>query len=342
MTISFNKIEAKARIMNPFKDFVLDEIPLEIRFDPLTGQTGRVFDLPYRPPARPDLSKIIQKSKEIFCPFCPDVLEKSTPLFPEEVVPGGRIMNGQALLIPNLLPLDKYACVSILSPEHYIAIEELTTERMADAFYAALKFFKMIARFDPLVNFYYINWNYMPPAGSSIVHPHLQVNCGEVPTNQHRIQMEACRKYYEENGSHFWLDFIEAEQELEERFIGETGSTFWFMSYVPQSFLPDIWCIFSEHNSLTGLEKDEFFPFIKGLSKILKYFSLENIFSFNMSIFSVKEDDYFRINARVCPRLLTREIGNSDQTYLQTIHKETYSVWPPESVCQKIKEIFRG
>jgi UDPglucose--hexose-1-phosphate uridylyltransferase len=341
MTISFNKIEAKTRIMNPLKDFVLDEIPLEIRFDPLTGQTGRVFDLPYRPPERPDLSKMVQQSKEIFCPFCPDVLEKSTPLFPEEVVPGGRIMNGQALLIPNLLPLDKYAGVSILSPEHYIAIEDLTAERMADGFYAALHFIKMIALFDSLANFYYINWNYMPPAGSSIVHPHLQVNCGEVPTNQHRMQMEACRRYYGENGSHFWLDFIETEQKLEERFIGEIGSTFWFMSYVPQSFLPDIWCILSKHNSLTGLEEDEFFPFIKGLSKILKYFSLENIFSFNMSIFSVREDDYFRINARVCPRLLTREIGNSDQTYLQTIHKETYSIWPPESVCQRIKEIFQ-
>jgi len=341
MPISFNKIEAKARIRNPFKDFMLDEIPLEIRFDPLTGQTGRVFDLPYRPPERPDLSKMIQQSKELFCPFCPEALEKSTPLFPEDVVPGGRVKKGQALLIPNLLPLDKYAGVSILSPEHYIAIEDLTAEKIADGFYAALQFVKMISRFDPLVNFYYINWNYMPPAGSSIVHPHLQVNCGEVPTNQHRIQMEACRKYYEKNRSHFWPDFIEAEQKLGERFIGKKGPTYWFMSYVPQSFLPDIWCIVGEHDSFCGIEEDEFFPVIKGLSKILKYFSLENIYSFNVSIFSVREDDYFRINARVCPRLLTRPIGNSDQTYLQIIHRETYSVWPPESVCQRIREIFR-
>jgi len=341
MSVLFHKVEAKARIRNPFKDFTLDEIPLEIRFDPLTGHTGRVFDLPYKPPERPDLSELIQHSKEIFCPFCPDVLEKSTPLFPEEVVPGGRIAHGRALLIPNLLPLDKYAGVSILSPEHYIAIEDLTDEKMADAFYAALQLFKMVAHFDPLTNYFYINWNYMPPAGSSIVHPHLQVNCGEIPTNQHRIQMEACRKYYEENGTHFWSDFIEAEQNLKERFIGKKGPTYWFMSYVPQSFLPDIWCIFSEGTSLNGLKEEAFLPFIKGLSKVLKYFSLENIFSFNMSLFSVRQDDYFRINARVCPRLLTRAIGNSDQTYFQTIHKETYSVWPPESVCQRIRKIFQ-
>lgn len=341
MAVSFHKIEAKTRLRNPLKNFVLDEIPLEIRFDPLTGQTGRVFDLPYRPPERPDLSKVIRESKEIFCPFCPDTLERSTPFFPEEVIPKGRIRSGQALLIPNLLPLDKYAGVSVLSPEHFIAMEDLTAEKMADAFYAALHFIKMIARFDPLANFYYINWNYMPPAGSSIVHPHLQVNCGEVSTNQHRIQLEACRKYFKANGCHFWPDFIAAERKIEERFIGKIGSTFWVMSYVPQSFLPDIWCIFSEHDSLADLQEDELFPFIKGLSKILKYFSLENIYSFNMSLFSLRKDDCFRINARVCPRLLTRSIGNSDQTYLQTIHRETYSVWPPESVCRRVKEIFQ-
>lgn len=341
MAISFHKVDAKARLRNPFKDFMLDEIPLEIRFDPLTGQTGRVFDLPYRPPERPDLSELIKHSKEIFCPFCPDALEASTPLFPEKLVTGGRVVKGEALLIPNLLPLDKYAGVSILSPEHYTAIEDLTAERMTDAFYAALNFLKTVARSDPRVNYFYINWNYMPPAGSSIVHPHLQVNCGEIPTNQHRIQMEACRRYYEENRSHFWRDFIEAEEKLGERFIGKKGLTYWFMSYVPQSFLPDIWCILSEGNSLNGLEEEAFVPFIQGLAKILKYLSLENIYSFNMSLFFVREDEYFRINGRVCPRLLTRAIGNSDQTYFQTIHKETYSVWPPESVCRRVKEIFQ-
>ena len=341
MGISFRKIEAKTRLINPLKGFIADEIPLEIRFDPLTGQTGRIFNLQYTPPERPDLSDMIQRSKEIFCPFCPDALEKSTPLFPKDVIPEGRIRVGQATLIPNLLPLDKYAGVSILSHDHYVAIEDLTIEKMKDAFFAAQTFVKKIMDLDHGTDFFYINWNYMPPAGSSLIHPHIQVNCGEIPTNQHRIQLESCRKYYAENGKNFWQDFIKSEKESGERFIGETGSIFWAMSYVPQSFLPDVWCIFTEQSSLPSLGDDELLRFLDGLSRVLRYFYTENIYSFNLSIFSGREDDHFRINAKICPRLLPRPIGNSDQTYFQTIHKEPYSVIPPESVCKKVREIFQ-
>jgi galactose-1-phosphate uridylyltransferase len=77
-----------------------------------------------------------------------------------------------------------------------------------------------------------------------------------------------------------------------------------------------------------------------GRSKLLNYFGQENIHAFNMSIFSVKEDEDFRINARICPRLLTRAIGNSDRAYLYTLHKEPYTVMPPESLCLKLKESF--
>ena len=341
MTVSFKKIKAKNRLINPLKDFSLDEIPLEIRFDPLTGQTGRVFDTGYKVPERPDLSEMIKRSKEIFCPFCPETLEKSTPLFPKEVIADGRIGVRDASLIPNLLPLDKYVGVSIISHEHYIAMEDLTPGVMIDAFSAAQIFAKRILDQDPGVHFCYINWNYMPPAGSSLVHPHIQINCGETPTNQHRYQLEGCRKYYEETGNSFWQDFMSAEKSCKERYIGEIDSTFWTMSFVPLSFLPDVFCLFTEHESFSQLQEGEFIPFLKGLSRMLRFFHLENIFSFNMSIFSVREDEHFRMNARIGPRLLPRPIGNSDQTYFQMFHKEPYSVKPPESVCQKVREIFR-
>ena len=340
MNTFFKMIKSKTRLLNPLKDFSLDEIPLEIRYDPLTGETGRVFDLPYKPPDRPDLKETIQCSREIFCPFCPEALEKSTPLFPKEFIPEGRIKVVQATLIPNLVPFDKYAGVSILSGEHYIGIEDLTPERMRDAFSAALLFIQRIVDFDPEVKFFYINWNYMPQSGSSMIHPHLQVNCGDVPTNHLRMQIDGCKRYLKENGRSFWQDFMNAEKECQERYIGEIGSTFWVMSYVPQTFWPDIWCIFSEHNSLTQLGMEELGNFLQGLSRVLHYFGQENIPAFNMSIFSVKEDEDFRINARISPRLLPRPIGNSDRAYFQTLHKEPCTVRPPESLCQKVKEIF--
>jgi UDPglucose--hexose-1-phosphate uridylyltransferase len=340
MSIPFKKTASKASFLNPFKNFSLDEVPFEIRHDPLTGETGRLYDFPFEPPERFDLEEIIQRSKEVFCPFCPESLEKSTPLFPKGFIPEGRIKEGDATMIPNLIPFDTYAGVSIMSSEHYLPLRELTPERLRDSFSAAQSFIRRVADYDLEVGFFSINWNYMPDSGSSLVHPHLQVNCGYTPTNMQRMQIEGCKRYLAEIGTSFWQDFLATEREIGERYIGEIGSTFWVMSFVPQTFLPDVWCIFPDHYSLVQADMAELFPFLQGLSRVLRYFEEKNIPSFNLSIFSVKDDDCFRVNGRICPRLLPRPIGNSDRAYLQTLHKESYTIRPPESECTTLREMF--
>jgi UDPglucose--hexose-1-phosphate uridylyltransferase len=340
MTISFERIKSKNCYRDPRRDFNLSEISLEIRVDPLTGQTGRVFDLNYQVSPRPDLSELVQRSKEQFCPFCPENLEKSTPLFPEELIPEGKIQTGDSICIPNLLPLDKYTGLAIFSPQHHIPMEALTPEIMMPPFSASLEFIQRVFDWDSNVRYSSINWNYMPPAGSSIIHPHLQVNCGELPTNRFRMQLEGCRRYFEETGRDFWQDFMEAEREQNERHIGEIGTTFWSMSYVPHGFLPDVFCIFTQHHSLTLLEHDDLASFVKGLARTIQYFDSQGLYSFNVTIFSVREEPGYRVNATICPRLLTRAIGNSDNSYMQVLHNEPFSVKPPEAVCQRVRGFF--
>jgi UDPglucose--hexose-1-phosphate uridylyltransferase len=220
-------------------------------------------------------------------------------------------------------------------------MENLTPETMYDAFSASILYLKRVAQFDPVVHFFSINWNYMPPAGSSIVHAHLQPNAGEVPTNMLREQLHGCRTYRKENQRDFWEDLIQAEKQKDERFLWKIGSTFWVMSFVPLSFLPDVQCLFPEHTTLLQLSMDDLECFLEGLSRTLQYFLQENIYSFNISIFSTREEEGHRVNARICPRLLPRPIGNSDIAYSQMVHKEPFTVRPPEVVCRSMKEMFR-
>ncbi|MEW6669912.1 MAG: hypothetical protein AB1512_32280 [Thermodesulfobacteriota bacterium] len=339
MKIPFEALRGASRIMNPMKGFSLDGIPFEVRFDPLTGETGRVFDLPFKAEKR-DLTDTVRRSTEIFCPFCPETLDRSTPLFPEDLIPGGRIRKGQATLIPNLLPFDKYAAVSVVSRRHYVPMEELTAETLLDAFLASIEFIRSVARHDSLVRYFSINWNYMPPAGSSMVHPHLQSNAGEVPTNEVRLQREGAGRYAKEKRSSFWHDLVETEKEAGTRYIGDIESTRWLMSFVPLGFLPDVWCIFPDHASLADIGENEILPFLRGLESVLRYFREQNLFSFNVSVFSVRGDDSFRINARICPRLYPRAIGNNDMAYFQALHKEPFCVRLPESVCEELKPYF--
>lgn len=339
MSIEFTKIRSQVRLLNPFKGHAPDEIPFEIRFDPLTGATGRVFDLPFRA-ERPDIEDIVDRSRKIFCPFCPEALVRSTPEFPKDLIPEGRLRRGNATLIPNLAPFEKHAGVAIFSPDHFLPMENLSAETMRDAFSVSLAYLKRVAQADPLVRFFSINWNYMPCAGSSIVHAHLQPNAGEVPTNALREQLEGCRRYWEENGRDFWCDYLVAEKQKDERYLKTIGSGFWTMSFVPAAFLPDMQCVFPERLSLIELSEEDLESFLEGLSRTLKYFLEENIYSFNVSIFSTRDEKTHRVNARICPRLFPRPIGNSDIAYPQMMHKESFTVRPPEADRDKLLPFF--
>jgi len=340
MDISFKKIKGHMRVKNPFKGFSMDEIPFEIRYDPLTGQSTRIFDLPYRPVSRPDFDALIKRSKDMTCPFCPESLERVTPLFPEDMIPGGRLHEGAACLFPNLLPLDQYAAVCIFGKDHFIAPGDFTPEIIRDGFAAAKTFIEIVARHDPDARFFNINWNYMPPSGSSMIHPHLQVNCGQNPTYRPRLQMACSHSYFVKNRRTFWEDYRDAERESGERFLTEIGTTFWTMSFAPQGALPDIWCIFEECRSLLEWRDEERDAFLKGLTAALAYFDQEGLYSFNVSIFSGRGNKHYRVNARITPRMLLREIGNSDQTYHQVLHQEPCSMRPPESVREKVLKAF--
>jgi len=340
VSINLKSIQDSSTLLNPLHNFQREDVSFEVRRDPLTGETGRVFNLPYNNPERLDIKEMIKKSETMPCPFCPETLGSSTPMFPKELVPEGRIQVGDATLIPNFIPFDKYAAVCIMSKEHYIGIEDLTPQKMSDSFWAAILFIKRVIGFDPKVEYFYVNWNYMPQSGSSLIHPHLQVNCGYNPTNYHKMQIEGCKKYELENNSDFWQDFMTSEKEHEDRYIGETRCTFWVMSYVSQTFLPDIWCIFKKHHSFAEIDRGELLDFLKGLSRIFNYMAGERLFSFNISIYSIKNANDFRINAKICPRLLPRAIGNSDRSYLQVLHKESYSVKPPEFICPIVSIYF--
>ena len=89
-----------------------------------------------------------------------------------------------------------------------------------------------------------------------------------------------------------------------------------------------------EQKSLLGVGEETLNFFLEGLSAILTYYHTLNLFSFNVSIFSFRFEEHFRVNARILPRLALRDIGNSDYTFLQAVHKENASVYAPDTISQ--------
>ena len=91
MPITFDTLYDKMTLIRAGKR---EEIPFEIRTDPLTGTTGRVFELPYEPPKSPNTDETFTRSEGIFCPLLPGKYRKRHPTILRGIDSGGNDSEG--------------------------------------------------------------------------------------------------------------------------------------------------------------------------------------------------------------------------------------------------------
>jgi galactose-1-phosphate uridylyltransferase len=340
MKIEFKKFSRITRFLDPSTGFQENERPTEIRVDPLTGQTARILFFPIRMLFKPDLSEIVNRSLEYGCPFCPQMLEMVTPKFPPNITEKERIRKGQAIVFPNMFPYDTYSAVAIFSEEHFKPLNDFMAELMRDGFCAAQEFLAASLNFDRKTRlFCSINWNYMPLAGGSIIHPHLQIIAGESATNYHQTVLRASGEYAMRNGSNYWLDLIEEESKLGERFLGKTGSVSWITSFSPKGFI-DFMAIFEGAATVMDISESDWLDFSRGLSAAMKFLDSKGFYSFNMAIYSGFGEDHFKTHAKLIPRALLPPMNTSDINYFNTLHNEVLTIFKPEEICADARTFF--
>jgi len=323
-------------------EFAEAVIPLEFRFDPLTGRSCRIVQFTIERVIRPDLTELEKRSRELTCPFCPPLVEQITPRFPPELVPEGNIRIGKAFAFPNAGPYDVYGAVVVMSDEHFILPGEFTLETVHDALLAAQRYIKSVQKADAEAKHHFIAWNYMPASGGSLVHPHIQSNAGYFPTTYQKQLLEASQEYHETKGTNYWSDLLEQERQTGERYIGKTGSTEWLTDFAPKGRISDILAIFPGKTSITELSEGELRDFSAGLLKVCRYLDELNVPSFNMATYSGLDKGQFWAHARITPRafLLYSPIETSDQFYYQVLQDENICILPPEAACERLRKHF--
>jgi len=345
----FNPIEFKRDVLpsrmlkrDDSGELVETAVPLDFRFDPLTGRTCRVVQFSLERIIRPDINALERKSRELTCPFCPPLVEQITPRFPPDLVPEGVIRRGKAIAFPNASPWDVYGIVVVISDEHFIPLDGFDTETVRDALLAAQAYIKAVQKTDPAAKYHFIAWNYLPPSGGSLVHPHLQSNAGYYAAYYHKQVLDASEKYYLEKGTNFWSDLVEQERQTGERYVGKIGNTEWLTAFTPRGRLADILAVFPGRASITELSGDDLRDFASGLLKVFKYLDELNLLSFNMATYSGFDKRRFWAHARITPRgsLLYSPIETSDQFYYQVLQDENICILPPEVACERLKKYF--
>ncbi len=340
----FEKKIETCRYLNPLKNFQEDEVALEVRRDLITGTVSRV--LPYRGKRRfnqPDAGTYLEKSPESLCPFCPTLLDQIATRFTPEIFPEGRLTRGRAVLFPNAFPHDAFNTVAVISEKHYLALDELTPAVMADAFALCLDYFRKMNASRPDLNAASINWNYMPPSGGGLLHPHLQTVLGERPTRYVGRLRDSAGEYERRTGGSLWRDLVSEESEKGVRHIARTGSIDWLAAFAPRGMAGEVQFVFSERNSLFALTGGDWEFFFEGLSGIFRYLKEAGLISFNLAIYGALRDDrLLTVQGSVIPRFAVPPLGASDINYFEKLHDEVICPVVPENLCAELRPYFSG
>ncbi|MEM2227102.1 MAG: hypothetical protein QW371_06215 [Candidatus Bathyarchaeia archaeon] len=344
--LKFERALHEVELCDPASGFAPEVQLVEHRRDPLTGalcrinikRAGRVKE-----GARWGADTLAPpRVSEADCIFCTRNIEAMTPRFPDRFIKGGRFRVGSAILFPNLYPFSKYHGIAVMHEAHNPPLNKIDPGSLRDCIKACIEFLKVVRGRDPEAIYGSINWNHMPPAGASIIHPHLQTIADPVPTRLQSELLRCSESYFRRHGSNYWIDLIEAEAELGERVIHKGRSIVWLTSYAPMGN-NEVLAISPGTSSIFELDGTRLEELSAGLSKILKGYWDLGIRSFNMSILPGpldREVEYYSLNLRVVSRPSPEAHYTSDCGFMERIHLESVVESKPEAVAERLRGAF--
>jgi galactose-1-phosphate uridylyltransferase len=340
--IGFKKKITTARYLNPFDKFVKKEIVIEERYDETTGVASRILPFRMRHNQKTDINSYLEKSPESLCPFCRELFEKNTPRFTPDIKPEGKFKRGEACLFPNAFPYDQSGTVAIFSSQHVVPLNQLTPEIMRNGFAVCRDYFYRIAELKQDFDYCSINWNYMPPSGGGLIHPHLQTIVGVKPTSFLQQLVTSARNYaVTSSDGNLWRDLVDSEKEAGERFIADTGTICWLAAFSPKGMAGEIDFIVKEKTSLFDLTEADFEELLSGLSKVFNYLSVNNFISFNLAFYAamINENNLW-VQGKIVPRFEINPLGTSDLNYFEKLHNEIICLVVPEQLCLELQPYF--
>jgi galactose-1-phosphate uridylyltransferase len=340
--VKFEKQIQETRILSPLTGFTPQTQAVERRKDPLLDRWCRInVERANRPKSSGGDSSIPQlvESTAKNCPFCPDRIQTSTPKFPSDILPDGRLRVGEAVVVPNLFAFAQHHAVVVLTKKHFLPLDEFHPELILNGLKASLKYLEAVRASNPRVRYASINWNNLPTAAASMLHPHLQIIADEVPTLYLSEAIASSERYYEENGVSYWLDLIEAEYDLGERYIADFGGSSWLTSFCGMGNNEILGVL--KASNLFELSESQLSDYSDGLSMMLKGYHKMGVQAFNLSLYSGALDvdtRGFSVHSRMISRPDVKSVYTADTGFMERLHDEIVVETMPEDVASRMRE----
>ena len=347
MTIKFTKHIAYATLHSPLKEYQLDSQEIESRVDPLTGQPGivrggRKFWQHQYTTDEKVLAEVAEQTRT-GCFFCPDRVSTYTPRYPEEFIPGGRIIVGEATLFPNLFAQKEHSAIAVVSQKHFVALDEFTPELLGNAFKATAVFLKKLHKYKS-PRYMEIGFNYLFPAGASIPHPHVQILGGRLPTFLAANLVSSSEKYYLAENSCYWDDLIETEKKTDVRYLARLGNVEWLVPFAPQRE-DEVHGIVRNKSNFLQFDGDDWQNLAHGITRVFKFYKAKGLSSCNFALYSGPLDehlDYLWAGVRIVSRSSVQARPLNDVWFSQNILYDGLVTEPPEEIATQVRPYFKS
>jgi galactose-1-phosphate uridylyltransferase len=251
--------------------------------------------------------------------------------------------RGEAVLFPNLFPYDDVSAIVAMQHAHFAPMHALDAAMIADSLVLARDFIAAAAAgMAGRQAFGIVTWNYMPPAGASQVHPHMQVVVTDTPGNALRRELAAEARFLESHGTAWPQSLLAAERAAGERLVLEQGIVNWWVPFCPAGMLGDAQALFAGRATLGECSDDEIRTFAGTLARIAAAYARLGQWSFNLTLLPDAEGERSGrhwLVARLLPRFyLHPQLHNSDVAYLQLLLGEKFGMVRPEAHAGALRE----
>jgi galactose-1-phosphate uridylyltransferase len=256
------------------------------------------------------------------CPFCLENVFAVTPTFSDK----RRVIQGESITFPNLFPFAEWHTVTVITRQHMVL--EFSLRQISDALSAQIE---TLRRFEGYPS---INWNFLPSAGASLVHPHMQALADRKPSPIAKIYLNANANYHKDHNESYW-DGVKRQEYNSERYLfGD--EIFWYAHPVPlgekeiRGILP-ISSIGDLENYVDRLARDM-------LTVISLYRKLGTL-AFNMSVFFDKTGEDHGVSAfcTFISRINPNPQSTSDSAFMERLHLEPVILTLPEDLGKSFR-----
>lgn len=297
---------------------------LEYRREILTGFSCRIS--PERVKRGLNQEYIRQESSPD-CPFCHPHVHKGTPLFPD----GSRILRGESITFPNKFPFAAWHTVTVITKSH--SVDRFASEQICDALHAQVQSLGGHSGYPAII------WNYLPSAGASISHPHMQGLVDPVPSSMVSRYLSCGEDYLSRSGQSYWEDLKEQESSSTRFLFGEKIP--WIASPVPLGE--------REVRALLPVQRIEDLPgylpeLAEGIITIIDFYRSLGTVAFNMGIFfdasHSNEDRGFRAFCSLIARMSPNPASANDSSAMERLLLEPVILTPPETLSGVFREFL--